>query len=55
MCADDPDLTQSSVALAKHGRKVMEAVGKAVEGLSDAKSLIPMLQSLGATHAKYGL
>jgi hemoglobin-like flavoprotein len=44
-----------SPALQAHASTVMRTVGQAVAGLSDVKSLIPVLQSLGAAHSKYGV
>jgi hemoglobin-like flavoprotein len=51
---DEPNLSKSP-ALQAHASTVMRTVGQAVAGLSDVKSLIPVLQSLGAAHSKYGV
>jgi hemoglobin-like flavoprotein len=45
----------SSPELRAHAGTVMRTVGQAVAGLSDVQSLIPVLRSLGAAHAKYGV
>ncbi len=39
----------------KHAANVMRTVGEAVAGLSDVRTLIPMLEALGSRHAKYGV
>ncbi len=49
-----PNLAKSP-ELQAHASRVMRTVGQAVAGLSDVKTLIPVLQSLGAAHAKYGV
>ena len=48
------DLSRSP-ELRAHASAVMRTVGQAVAGLSDLNTLIPVLQSLGAAHAKYGV
>mmetsp|Transcript_10698 Transcript_10698/g.26475 ORF Transcript_10698/g.26475 Transcript_10698/m.26475 type:complete len:153 (+) Transcript_10698:64-522(+) len=46
---------EKSPELAKHAGTVMRTVGKAVAGLSNLEALVPVLQKLGAAHAKYGV
>ena len=46
---------EKSPQLKAHASVVMRTVGEAVAGLSDVQSLIPVLQNLGAGHAKYGV
>ncbi|GAB5560577.1 MAG: globin family protein [Synoicihabitans sp.] len=36
-------------------RKLMTAIGAAVRGLDDLKSLVPILQQMGARHVNYGV
>jgi hemoglobin-like flavoprotein len=50
----EPDLAKSAV-LKAHASTVMRTVGQAVAGLSDVKTLIPVLQGLGEVHSKYGV
>lgn len=52
--ADEVPLFESP-KLKRHAGMVMRTVGQAVAGLKDVRSLIPVLQGLGAAHAKYGV
>lgn len=38
-----------------HGKKVMEKVGDAVDGLDDLDLLVPILKELGGRHVGYGV
>jgi len=51
---DKPNLYESK-ELRKHGLSVVTTVGRAVSGLSDIDSLVPVLRRLGRTHAKRGI
>ena len=51
----DVEELEKSPQLKKHASNVMRTVGQAVAGLSDVESLVPVLQQLGARHAKYGV
>uniref|UniRef100_A0A7S1DV93 Globin domain-containing protein n=1 Tax=Hemiselmis andersenii TaxID=464988 RepID=A0A7S1DV93_HEMAN len=46
---------EKSPELKKHASRVMGTVGKAVAGLTDVKTLIPVLQALGVQHSLYGV
>lgn len=39
----------------EQGRKLMQMIGLAVRGLDRIEELIPVVQSLGARHAQYGV
>jgi len=45
----------SSKELKMHGAAVVGAVGTAVAGLTDLKSIVPILQNLGMAHARKGI
>eukprot|EP00961_Rhodomonas_salina_P166882 2249110-Rhodomonas_salina.1 len=51
---DEVPLAQSP-GMKKHAIGVMKTVGDAVAGLSDVKSLVPVLEALGGRHAQYGV
>lgn len=51
----DEDPLYESTKLKRHASMVMRTVGQAVAGLKDVRSLVPVLQGLGAAHAKYGV
>jgi len=52
---EDPDDPSDSPALPKLFCKVLEAVGTAVAGLQDMKSLVPHLTALGMRHINYNM
>jgi len=52
---EDPDDPTDSPALRKLFCKVLEAVGTAVAGLQDMKSLVPHLTALGMRHINYNM
>eukprot|EP00961_Rhodomonas_salina_P268071 3622233-Rhodomonas_salina.1 len=51
---DEVPLEQSP-GMKKHAIGVMKTVGDAVAGLTDVKTLIPVLEALGGRHAQYGV
>lgn len=41
--------------MVEQGKKLMEMIGTAVQGLDDLDSLVPVVQELGRRHRRYGV
>ena len=52
----DPNLTRLFRGdMVQQGRKLMQMIGAAVQGLDDLDKLVPVVQQLGVRHAGYGV
>jgi len=54
--AADPSLQRLFKGdMAQQGKKLMQMIGAAVGKLNDLNTLVPLLQTLGKRHARYGV